>query len=343
MKMYVSHNLKYLCFFMLVVMNAGAIYYVMLKGTTKGYNWQQNYLQLYFLSFVSDILFVQVVDILWTEVFLPRMIMSHVQEMKTKIIKKAELLTAEIPEEQSWGHQVDSKCDVEGLNSVALAKQEPSLPESRLVLYYNKELMNPSQLLQTDVWWLIASLPLAIHKTLAGIIASLIVTMLIFLWFLSPWLLFAGFVMIGIGVALLLHLQHQSIHHDPAAVNPSNPAASDNNEDGDISISLEDVSMSTFSGQVFYDNEGKYSEDEPISSSQSYVYEPKAASLLSSDLYDEDCNKEQEDRHVNAKGISLEGDDDVKLSQDDILSSDNDPSDFNDYDEDDMVFTDSSF
>ena len=191
----VPSYLQYLCVASIAIINAGAIYYVMLKGTSKGYAWQENYLKLYALNFLSDILFLQVCEIIWIDVLLPRSIIKSVQEARTQIeeTRLSMRKTIELPEE------ILNVADLP-YNSLILARELPSLPESYLIrFYYHKNnRINISCSKAPRTWELVASLPLAVHKIFAGLVASVIVSLLIYLWYLSRLILIAVSILIGL-------------------------------------------------------------------------------------------------------------------------------------------------
>eukprot|EP01033_Poteriospumella_lacustris_P013595 gene13595-9734_t len=71
---------------LLVMLNVGAVYYIMLKGNTKGASWQQRFLQLYALSFLSDMLFVETLSVLWRELALPSLVHAEVAQVRGQVV-----------------------------------------------------------------------------------------------------------------------------------------------------------------------------------------------------------------------------------------------------------------
>lgn len=70
---------------LILIINAGAFYYILLKGMTKGYAWQVSFLKLYSLSFLSDMLFVQTWKILWIDYMLPNLIYKDLPAVKRNV------------------------------------------------------------------------------------------------------------------------------------------------------------------------------------------------------------------------------------------------------------------
>ena len=130
--------------------------------------------------------------------------------MKLRMLKKAEELVAEIPEKQSF---IDY-CSPNDLdNSIVLAEKESLLLECSLIRkYHGNKYEKYGDILfvshtSSKLWHFVTSLPLAFQKVFAGILASMVVTFLIYLWYVNTLLIIIGIPLIGI--ALVVWILHE--------------------------------------------------------------------------------------------------------------------------------------
>ena len=204
---YCSIYLQAFAVLALIAMNGGSIYYVMLKGITKGDWWQYKFLRLFAWGYFSEVLVIQVLEIAWMEILVPSMIYEDV-------IAVYQTLLSYVPKllimESSDTKEADTKASNE-LDYVSLkfALRSPGLLESRLirsVLKSNsnnlKGLINKtkSSRMTTFLLPILGFIPLQFHLVFAGMTSSGILTIAIFLWyklgFLVVLLLFGVFIVI---------------------------------------------------------------------------------------------------------------------------------------------------
>jgi hypothetical protein len=206
----VSRTLWWFAGSYLVALNFGCVYYIILKGVTKRYDWQRNFLLLFALSLLSDLFFVQVVEVIWVEVWLPSLIRNPLAVVKQQIDACLQTFANDHEMSQLEIHDHDKQLpllsstssfstlpDENKFFSAVLAARQPSLPTSQFVLFFCKQHHNqhyyyyhnpiittglptsqltPQQQQQTSSWLLsvVAVFPLVIHSCYAALTASIL-------------------------------------------------------------------------------------------------------------------------------------------------------------------------
>ncbi len=217
---HVRHVSKYLQWFgmmLIVAMNVGAMYYVALKGISKGPEWQKSYLKLYAFSFISDVLFVQTFEVLWIDFWLPSMIYDEVLQVHQRVLQFCmfDVSIGDMFNDTLDSHKADETSDI----SFQLARLSPTLLESRLLLSYLQT--QHVQVRDSPLWianqrnyWIVqlmSVIPLELHSILAALAASLLQTLVIFLWYFNV-IIVVVFVVFGVIVLMVWLRYHQ--HHE---------------------------------------------------------------------------------------------------------------------------------
>ena len=202
---YVSSYIQYASMTLLFMMNTGSIYYILLKGVTKGYSWQQQFLRLYAVSFLSDMFFVHAVEVVWIEWLLPSMIYQEVRN----VIMEVYDIVDKFPE--NWNQFSISNAVSSGESiSILLATRKPALVESKIAMLIHSELEKKKQqhyvdkkaMIAKDVVFLVwcAYFPLEVHSIFAAIVASLIWTFILYLWYTFSIVVIVMIVLFFVGV-----------------------------------------------------------------------------------------------------------------------------------------------
>ena len=185
---YVSRYLQYFAIVALIMLNGGAIYYIMLKGVTRGKAWQAQFLRYYAFSFLSDAFFVQLLELVWMEVLLPSMVYKEVLEISKLLVSFLHSLEGSMRVDQLKENIIRQLHDnFEDSPLLLLTRNHPFLLESRLVRAHIQELQSVT--VKGNIHFflqLFAYLPLQIHSIFAGIASSMILTFSIFVWYENP-------------------------------------------------------------------------------------------------------------------------------------------------------------
>eukprot|EP01033_Poteriospumella_lacustris_P006791 gene6791-4897_t len=75
---------------LLVLLNLGALSFIALKGVSRGIAWQRNFLQGCLLDLIAEIVFVQIVEISWTDFLLPLLIHKEVTAVWKQLSRMAD-------------------------------------------------------------------------------------------------------------------------------------------------------------------------------------------------------------------------------------------------------------
>ena len=236
---YVHKYVQYAAVALLIMMNGGSIYYIMLKGITKGDAWQVQFLRYYVFSFLSDVLFVQLLELVWIEVLLPSLIYKDVLHIHHQIVK--ELLSSSSGTVSTISPSYSSSI------SCLLASRKPTLWESRLAQACFRQQPDNSKhdaVKKHYVNWMLhlfALFPLQVHSIMAAIIASLLLTFIIILWYILPFLIVTLLIIIGIGGVALI-IREYRIHERPKVTREHATSSALVEEDvfSDFSLSSED-------------------------------------------------------------------------------------------------------
>ena len=181
---WVDVKLQYMAIGIIVVLNLGALYYVALKGMSRGSNWQWQFLYACILNWLSDVFFIQVVDFVWCEFLLAATIRRQVMEATKEIIGLCD----------AWLEMLVQSPSIEDAGLVStrlhmcshvLASYRPHVLESQLALRYSPTSKVSSAVRREEGrWWRwLAQVPLEIHRTISSMIASTSLALMIFLWY----------------------------------------------------------------------------------------------------------------------------------------------------------------
>lgn len=121
---------------LIFMLNFGALYFVALKGMSRGLTWQRNFLQGCLLDLVAEMAFVQIMEIWWIDFFLPSLIAKEVKSGWNQMLRISESFVVAAVR----GKLVFQKPDKDATQKVhlshLLAYDQVKLLESQLALHY---------------------------------------------------------------------------------------------------------------------------------------------------------------------------------------------------------------
>lgn len=77
-----SNTARYLCMFCLLCINAGSLFYIALKGIQRGYSWQLTFLNACVVEWLTDVLFVSMIEVWFMNIILPSLALQEVAEVR---------------------------------------------------------------------------------------------------------------------------------------------------------------------------------------------------------------------------------------------------------------------
>jgi hypothetical protein len=131
-----SEHLQRVIVAFLIVVNLGTLYFVLLKGISRGYDWQISLLRVCLLQWMTQVLLHETVQVYFLHFLIPNTIYDDIQSRLAALL----LITCTWIqcEENSKAHKVHNFESRNDANFVALkiALEKPDLLESQLVCYF---------------------------------------------------------------------------------------------------------------------------------------------------------------------------------------------------------------
>ena len=243
---WVRKDLQWLAMGMIIVMNLGTLYYIALKGISRGPNWQHKFLQVCFWNWMTEIMLIQSVDIIWVDFFLAGMVRSKVWNTLKAVVRACDhLMSVEShhhPDSSNYGVKMGG-----GVCSEILASMKPGLIESQITRHYyqhegeqnavmlkngkpppllrmasmlskKKVQPDPSQSvgvgLDSFVVTFFARMPLDIHRIFSSIMSTMSLAIFAFAWYnLGRIFIIVAAILFATVIASLvyLHFKHQHL------------------------------------------------------------------------------------------------------------------------------------
>jgi hypothetical protein len=133
----VSMRMKAMAVCLLVVMNVFFMYYTVVKGATKGLQWQRTFLMSFIMQLVIEVLLFETVETLWINYFVPSLINRDVVRIHATLSEAVYHLCHIL---STHGRDVASRIILNAPDylfvSTQIAKLHPQLMESMIVLSY---------------------------------------------------------------------------------------------------------------------------------------------------------------------------------------------------------------
>jgi hypothetical protein len=217
---YVSEALQWILSGVIIVLNLGALYYVILKGTSRGQGWQRSLLQVCFLDWFIEVLVHQSFQVYFVHFVLPNLIYEDVQASLAALLRSCTALIhdiikfrgaipigeltlrsslAEIAYSDSLAGSPNAAIWVTQQAVLAAAIEKRILMESQLALYCNarhffSEEQTPRQVFtvapNTNVFvrkvmyflFFVSGFPVSLQRITAGVISSAMFSAMSTLW-----------------------------------------------------------------------------------------------------------------------------------------------------------------
>jgi hypothetical protein len=192
LQFYVQQSLHYALTLLLTLINLGALYYVLLKGTTRGYVWQQSLVQICFLDWFIQLAFHQTFEVCFVHYWVPNIIYGDVQEAMGNMQQELTKWVLTRIQKFDAPHIDASIVTSAALNELPLEKQMfRQTWESQFVKYLTRggsatsDWFFPSK---HSTWWVyiwlrqLGSWPVAYQRAVSGVLSSMLFSLLTTIW-----------------------------------------------------------------------------------------------------------------------------------------------------------------
>lgn len=137
----ISMYVKYAAIALIVLLNAFFVYFVLLKGMSKGYQWQWQFLQIVLIQFFMEVCLFETVECLWLHYVVPESVRMDVEKAVAVLQELAKKVTAARPtvadiEDRGFRQKFFNAPNYLFVSN-HLAQSRPDLLESRIVLTYH--------------------------------------------------------------------------------------------------------------------------------------------------------------------------------------------------------------
>jgi hypothetical protein len=201
---YVNYKIKLLSIILLIGINLGSLFYVALKGAIRGRKWQYIYLNACVINWVSEIFFVQFIEILWIHFIVANTIRNKVLIISEFLNSLAfTLYSNENLNIYSLNKKYINWLSNKKMYSKFLLSIKTSVIESKLINNIfnlknnylesnlennsnnNSEINSENNLFLNDskLTIFLSMIPFELHRILSSLFSSILIVLLIIIWY----------------------------------------------------------------------------------------------------------------------------------------------------------------
>ena len=296
---WVDVKLQYIAIGVIIVINLGALYYMALKGISRGSNWQRQFIYACILNWLSDVFLIQMADFLWCEFFLAWVIRKEVLMATKQIVGICDEWVEMLVQSH---HDQGSKSPSSLLTrlhmpSHVLASYRPHVLESEIALR-----STPSNLLPNKgsmIGHLFAKIPLEVHRTFSSISASMALALLVFSWYQLHY--YTLYFMLPLILIVLCLIAFWSFDHKDILTLAKLPTST---------VPISSISELIVEKQVQHDEKAITSEE---FKAKEITHQPAEEKLTSGEI-----TKQSKEENIQ---IASDSEDEISLSEETITAS----------------------
>lgn len=268
---YVQQGLQYALVGLLVMVNLGSLYYVLLKGMTRGYAWQRALLQVCFLDWFIQLSVHQTFEVWFVHFLIPNLVYEDVQRAVDVMRRMATRKCFRLHPVPGVSTNV-AFVTTEAVRTFSRAKliQQAWLESTMAFHLLSSDVPRRAIANTTGRGWILSTLvvigtwPIVFQRAVSGLMSSALFSLLTAMWLVILPLPGPAASLISIALLLLalmlairysFYLLRQYFLPSSTTSDEKKVASNDDNDDDDISVSGDDIASDE-------DDDGDDNEDE---------------------------------------------------------------------------------